>query len=278
MTEITGFGLGLRPDHYDDLRAQPHAVDWLEALTENYLVAGGKPLANLFALRSDLPVSMHGVSLNIAGHDALDWDYLRQVRELASKLEPWLISDHLCFTRHAGVSLHDLLPIAFNADSLTHVAARVAAVQDYLGRPLTIENVSSYTTWKSSDRQEWEFLVELVERTGCRLLLDVNNVYVSARNHGFAAADFIQAIPASAVQQIHLAGHTDHGDHVVDTHDAPIRSEVFGLYRLAIRCWGAKPTCIERDANIPPLADLLAELDAVRAESAAALIARAQAA
>jgi uncharacterized protein len=271
--EVNGFGLGLRTQHYPALHEGAPGLDWLEALTENYLVAGGAPLDHLVRLRERHPVCLHGVSLDIAGRDPIDFDYLDRVRELAARIEPWLISDHLCFTRQAGVSLHDLLPVAFNRATLAHVAARVHAVQDHLGRSLTLENVSSYLEWRSSDMTEWEFLVALSEETGCGLLLDVNNVYVSARNHGFAPLDYLRAIPAGAVRQIHLAGHTDHGDHVIDTHDAPVVDAVWSLYHEAIALWGAKPTAIERDAHIPPLPELLLELETARRWSAKAVAA-----
>src|SRR5512135_2672611 len=216
---IEGFGLGLRPEHYRDFAAGGPRVDWLEILTENYLVPGGKPLDFLERIRARYPIVMHGVSLSIGGTDALDEAYLRELEALAGRVQPAWISDHLCWTGIGGTNLHDLLPIPFTAEALAHVAERVARVQDRLRRALVLENVSSYVGFAGDEMAEWEFLAELVRRSGCELLLDVNNVYVNAVNHGFDAREFVDALPASAVRQIHLAGHTDNGDHLIDTHD-----------------------------------------------------------
>src|SRR5512142_1800394 len=214
---IQGFGLGLRPEHYRDFAQAPPAVDWLEILTENYLVPGGKPLDYLDRIRARYPMAMHGVSLSIAG-DSLDPEYLGQLEALARRVQPAWISDHLCWTGIGGRNLHDLLPTPFTAEALRHVADRVGRVQDRLRRPLVLENVSSYVRPGRDEMTEWEFLCALVRRSGCELLLDVNNVYVNAVNHGFDGRVFIDALPPAAVRQIHLAGHTDNGDHLVDTH------------------------------------------------------------
>jgi uncharacterized protein (UPF0276 family) len=268
---ITGFGLGLRPAHYAGLDAGAARVDWLEALTENYLVPGGKPLQVLDRLREKYPIVLHGVAMSIAGTDPLDRRYLEDLRRLALRIEPAWISDHLCWTGVGGALMHDLLPIPFTTESLAHVARRVHAVQEVLRRPLVLENVSTYVRARGDAMAEWEFLAALVHRTGCELLLDVNNVYVNAVNHGFDAAHFIHGLPPSAVRQVHLAGHSVQGSMLIDTHDAAVCAEVWKLYEEAVAVLGPVPTMIERDDDIPPLVDLLDELDIARATSRRAL-------
>jgi len=270
---IRGFGLGLRPEHYRDFAQGGPAVDWLEILTENYLVPGGKPLDYLDRIRARYPVAMHGVSLSIAG-ESLDPEYLKQLEALARRVQPAWISDHLCWTGVGGRNLHDLLPIPFTIEALHHVAGRVGRVQDRLRRPLVLENVSSYVRMAEDEMTEWEFLRELVRRSGCELLLDVNNVYVNAVNHGFDARAFIDALPPQAIRQIHLAGHTDNGDHLVDTHDSPVCEAVWELYEHAVARFGPVPTMIERDDAIPPLAELVSELDIARRRAERALRSR----
>jgi len=208
---------------------------------------------------------MHGVSLSIGSTAPLDLDYIARVRRLAERCEPEWISDHLCWTGTDGANLHDLLPLPYTAEALLHLAPRIDRVQELLGRPLVLENVSSYVSYTSSAMSEWEFLSTLTERTGCRLLLDVNNVYVSSRNHGFDAREFLDGVRIEAVQQFHVAGHLDLGTHVIDTHDAPVREEVWDLYAYALRRFGPVSTLLERDDNIPPLDELVAELDRARA-------------
>ena len=269
MTHILhGFGLGLRPQHYDALlRGDDGAVDWLEIVSENYLIDGGRPLAMLDRIAERWPLAMHGVALNIGGSDPLDRDYLRALSQLARRVRPALVSDHLCWTRHAGVQLHDLLPLPQDEDTLRHVAARVRQVQDALGTQLVLENVSSYLRFANDTLGEAEFLSALVAETGCGLLLDVNNVYVNAHNHGIDAIEYLAALPAHAVKQIHLSGHgTDAlgSGLLIDTHDAPVCDEVWALYAQARRRFGEVPTMIERDDHIPPLAELLAELAIAR--------------
>jgi uncharacterized protein (UPF0276 family) len=271
---LEGFGLGLRPQHYRDFTDAAPAVDWLEVLSENYLVPGGKPLDFLDRIRARYPMAMHGVGLSIAGTDPLDMGYLRALRRLAERIEPACVSDHLCWTGAGGARLHDLLPVPFTREALDHLTRRVDAVQDALRRELVLENVSSYFAWPGSEMTEPEFLAALVKRTGCGLLLDVNNVYVSSVNHGFDAAAYIATLPAASVRQIHLAGHTRQGDMLVDTHDAPVCEEVWSLYGNAIARLGPRPTMIERDDDIPPLAQLLCELDTARRASARAVRAR----
>lgn len=268
---IEGFGLGLRTDHYGDFVAAPQGVDWLEIISENYLVDGGKPLHFLDRIRRDYPMVMHGVSLSIGSSDVLDQCYLRQIKALAERIEPAWVSDHLCWTGTDSVNLHDLLPLPYNEAALQHLAPRVAQVQEVLGRPLVLENVSSYVRYRADEMSECEFICELVARTGCEILLDVNNVYVSSVNHGFDPHRFIDAMPAAAVRQIHLAGHEDHGTYIIDTHDHPVCAAVWDLYAHTLQRLGPVPTMIERDDNIPPLSELIDELDVARALAASTL-------
>jgi uncharacterized protein len=266
---LNGFGLGLRPPHYAALLEEPHRVDWLEIITENYLVPGGKPLDYLERIRNRFPVVMHGVSLSIGSTDPIDRDYLAEVRQLARRIEPEWISDHLCWTGVEGGNVHDLLPLPYTEEALACVVARVGEVQDLLGRQILLENVSSYLTYRASEMTEWEFLTEVARRADCAILLDINNIHVSAVNHGFDASRYLRSIPKERVRQFHLAGHSDMGDHLIDTHDHPIAAPVWALYREALAQFGAVPTMIERDDNIPPLADLIAELDVARGIAAA---------
>jgi uncharacterized protein len=259
-----GFGLGLRTQHYQEILEQLPAVDWFEALTENYLVPGGKPLYYLEQVRAHYPVVLHGVSLSIGSTDALDQRYLSRLKTLASRIEAAWISDHLCWTGLDGRNLHDLLPMPYTEEAVRHVSERILQVQDFLGRRLLIENVSSYVTYTDSRMSEWEFLSAVVERADCLMLLDVNNIYVSAFNHDFDARDYLEGIPVGRVQQIHLAGHRNHGAYIVDTHDEPVIEPVWTLYAEACRRFGFVSTMIERDDNIPPLEDLLLELDQAR--------------
>lgn len=261
-----GFGLGLRPDHYEALLGENlGSVEWLEVLTENYLVPGGKPLNYLSRLREHYPMAMHGVSLSIAGNEPLDLDYLKGVRALAQRIDARWISDHLCWTGIDGTNLHDLLPVPFTDETLRHIARRIGEVQDFLGQRILIENVSSYITYRASHMSEWEFLAALAAEADCLLLLDVNNIYVSSVNHGFDPLAFIDGVPAERVQQFHLAGHSKVDAHLIDTHDAPVIPEVWNLFTGAVRRFGAGSTMIERDANIPELPELLDELDHARA-------------
>jgi len=262
---IRGFGLGLRPQHYAGLLATRPDLDWLEILSENYLLAGGKPLYFLDRLREHYPMVMHGVSLSIGSTAPLDFTYLEKLKTLARRVQPGWISDHLCWTGVAGVNLHDLMPLPYTAEALRHVSQRIRQVQDFLGRRLLIENVSSYLTYRSSQMTEWEFLNALCEESDCELLLDVNNVYVSASNHGFSARTFIDAMPRGRVRQLHLAGHSHQGELLIDTHDSEVAEPVWELYRYTVERLGAVPTMIERDDRIPPLAQLLAELGRARA-------------
>jgi uncharacterized protein (UPF0276 family) len=269
-----GFGLGLRVDHYEAILAGRPPVDWFEVLTENYLVPGGKPLDYLMRIRERYPLAMHGVSLSIGSTAPLNREYLRQVKALAARVEPEWVSDHLCWTGVAGRNTHDLLPLPYTGEAVDHVVARVRTVQDVLERRILLENVSSYVSFRDAPLTEWEFLAEIAERADCLILLDVNNIYVSAVNHEFDPLEYLAGVPAARVQQIHLAGHEDHGDYLVDTHDHPVRSAVWELYAATVRRLGPVSTMIERDDHIPPLAELCAELDEARSVARRALAER----
>ena len=265
-----GFGLGLRPEHYSAVLDGRPAVDWFEIISENYLVDGGKPLHYLDRIRAHYPMVMHGVSLSIGGSDPLDPDYLAGLKRLAARVEPAWVSDHLCWTGIDGRNLHDLLPLPYTEEAIAHVADRVARVQDYLGRQILLENVSSYVTYTDSRVSEWEFLSAVAERADCGILLDVNNVYVSAHNHGFDPLAYLDGVPVERVRQIHLAGHSRNGPLIIDTHDHPVPDPVWELYAEAVARLGPVSTMIERDDDIPPLEVLLEELARARclAESA----------
>jgi uncharacterized protein len=266
-----GFGLGLRVDHYEAILAGEPRVDWFEALTENYLVPGGPPLHNLGRIRERFPIALHGVSLSIGSTAPLDFSYLSHVKALAARFEPEWISDHLCWTGVAGKNVHDLLPIPYTEEALKHITSRVRAVQDFLGRRIVLENVSSYVTFRDSQMTEWDFLRAVAEESDCLILLDVNNIYVSSVNHEFDPLAFLAGIPPERVQQMHLAGHENHGDYLIDTHDQPVPNPVWELYAAAVRRFGNVSTMIERDANIPPLRELERELSEARALSERAL-------
>jgi len=274
-TALHGFGLGLRTEHYRDFcsddRALARRVDWLEVVSENYMVPGGKPLHHLDRIRRDHPMAMHGVSMSIGSTDPLNAGYLRDLKALAQRIEPAWISDHLCWTGVDHHNLHDLMPMPYTEAALRHLVPRVRQVQDLLGRRLVLENVSSYVAFAADEMSEWEFIAELLQRADCELLLDVNNVHVSSVNHGFDARRFIDAMPRERVRQIHLAGHEDHGSHLIDTHDHPVCPAVWDLYGYTVQRLGHVPAMIERDDHIPPLAELVAELDQARAVEAAAL-------
>jgi len=264
MMTLTGYGLGLRTPHYEAVLNEPHAIDWLEVITENYMIPGGKPLYYLERVRERFPLVMHGVSLSIGSTDPVDFDYLAGVKALAARIEPHWISDHLCWTGIEGRNLHDLLPLPYTEEALALVVDRVGQVQEALGRQILLENVSSYLTYHASEMTEWEFLREVAERADCALLLDINNIYVSSVNHGFDALTYLKAIPIGRVRQIHLAGHSNLGGHLIDTHDHPIALPVWDLYGAAVARFGAVPAMIERDDNIPALSELVAELQIAR--------------
>jgi uncharacterized protein len=259
-----GFGLGLRPQHYEEILSGNPDIDWFEVISENYMIPGGQPLRILDQIRERYPVVMHGVSLSIASTAPLDMDYLGALKTLSKRVEPKWISDHLCWTGVHGVNLHDLLPVPYTQEALDHVVERVSRVQDVLGRRLTLENVSSYVTFGDSEMSEWEFVSEVATRADCWLLFDVNNVYVSAFNHGFSTDDFLHGVPRDRIVQFHVAGHSHEESHIIDTHDHPVCDEVWDFYRETVAHFGPVSTMIERDDNIPPLAEVVAELDIAR--------------
>ncbi len=259
-----GFGLGLRTDHIQYVLEHKPNIDWFEIISENFLVDGGKPRYHLSAIRDRYPVVMHGVSLSIGSTDPINVDYLKKLKLLANEVEPEWISDHLCWTSLNKFNSHDLLPLPYNEEAIEHVVERVKFVQDFLGRRILLENVSSYLTYNTSDIEEWDFLNEIAVRADSRILLDINNIYVSARNHHFSEATYINAIDPSYVQQFHLAGHKDCGKYIVDTHDHDICNPVWQLYRMALKRFGTVSTLIERDDNIPAFCQLETELNTAR--------------
>jgi uncharacterized protein (UPF0276 family) len=260
---VSGVGLGLRSVHYDHVLSRRPAVPWFEVISENHLGlrggSGGRPLEILDEVRRYYPVALHGVSLNIGSTDPLDQEYLHKLRALADRVEPWIVSDHLCWTGAHGRNLHDLLPLPYTVEAVAHVAARVMRVQETLGRRIALENVSSYLTFRHSEMTEWEFIAEIVRRTDCGVLLDVNNIHVSAINHGFKAADFLAGIPVDCVRQMHLAGYSEENGFLIDTHDHPVSDPVWALYAEAVRRFGPVPTLIEWDDHIPEFERLQAE-------------------
>lgn len=262
-----GYGVGLRAAHYEHVLAERPAVDWFEALTENYLDTGGRPLRVLEQVRRDHPVALHGVALSIGGTDPLDRAYLRRLRELIDRIAPAVVSDHLCWTGVDGRPLHDLLPLPYTEETLRHVAARLRQVQDALGRRIALENPSTYVAFRHSTMPEGEFLAALAAEADCGILLDVNNVHVSARNLGFDPRVYLAAIPAERVAYIHLAGFTDRGRFLFDTHDAPVHEDVWALYRHACARLGARSTLVEWDAQLPDFARLHAEAERARQEA-----------
>lgn len=255
-----GFGLGLRSDHFEHILQYRPDVDWFEVLSENYLVSGGKPRYYLEAIAEQYPVVMHGVSMSIGSTDPLDMAYLKALKKLSNDIQPKWISDHICWTSIHGINSHDLLPLPYTDETVTHVAERVAQVQDFLGRRILLENVSSYLSYKDSTMDEWTFLSRVAQEADCLILLDINNIYVSARNHDFDPLAYLEKIDPRRVQQFHLAGHSDYGDYVIDTHDHDIPTSVWTLYQAALKRFGPVSTMIERDANIPDFPELYQEL------------------
>ncbi|MGI2037069.1 MNIO family bufferin maturase [Shewanella frigidimarina] len=258
--DFLGFGLGLRTDHFEYILQHQPDIDWFEVLSENYLVAGGKPRYYLEAIAEQYPVVMHGVSMSIGSTDPLDMDYLKALKKLSNDIQPQWISDHICWTSIHGVNSHDLLPLPYTEETVNHVAQRVRQVQDVLGRRILLENVSSYLSYQDSTMDEWDFLSQVAEAADCLVLLDINNIYVSARNHHFNPLDYLKKIDPRRVQQFHLAGHSDFGDYVIDTHDHDVPPSVWTLYQAALERFGAVSTMIERDANIPEFPTLYNEL------------------
>ncbi|WP_458351903.1 MNIO family bufferin maturase [Rugamonas violacea] len=257
----------MRPGHYHEISAGPRAdsgVDWFEILSENYLVPGGKPLAMLERIRRDYPLAMHGVSMSIGTPDGPSDAYLRELKALIERVQPLWVSDHLCWTGVHGKNLHDLYPLPYTEEAVATVVRNVRRVQDYLERPLLLENVSSYLSFADDSFTEWDFVAAVAEESDSLILLDVNNVYVSSVNHGFDPNTYLRALPPRRVQQIHLAGHSVQAGCIIDTHDQPVADPVWALYADALRRFGPVATMIERDDNIPPLAELAAELRGAR--------------
>lgn len=259
-----GLGLGLRTTHYSFVLEHLPPVDWFETVSENFMghnyQIGGKPLATLEKIREHYPIVLHGVSLSLGSVDPLNQNYLNCLKKLVERIEPSLVSDHLCWTGVNGENVHDLLPLPYTGEALDHLVDRIRRVQDFLGRRILVENVSSYLTYRHSEMPEWEFLAEVAKRSDCGLLLDINNIYVSSVNHGFDPEAYLAAIPADRIGQFHLAGYTDNGNHLVDTHDQPVSEAVWALYERALRRYGIKNTLLERDDNIPEFAELQREL------------------
>ncbi len=259
-----GIGVGLRAPHFGEILSRWPKLDWFEVLSENYLDTGGRPLWVLDQVAERYPVALHGVSLSIGSTDPLDFAYLRKLKALAARTRARWVSDHLCWTGVLGRNTHDLLPLPYDEGTLRHVAGRVRAVQDFLERPIALENPSSYLAFTGSTLSEWEFLDRLAEAADCALLLDVNNVYVSAFNHGFDAEVYLDAIPAERVVQYHLAGHTHKGTHIVDTHSAPAIDAVWSLYERVCRRTGPVSTLFEWDESIPGFDEVRAEAEKAR--------------
>lgn len=259
-----GFGLGLRRSHYADFLEQEVSVDFVEVISENYMVDGGRPLRILEQVRAKHPVIIHGVSMSIGSAGGLDEGYLAKLKRLEQRIDPLWVSDHLCWTRTSAHNSHDLLPLPLTEEALQVVCENIDRAQSYLGRPMLFENPSSYLTFPEDEMAEWEFLREMTRRTGCYLLLDVNNIYVSAQNHGFSSDDYLAGLPLERVRQIHLAGHTP-GEIIIDTHDREVCDDVWALYAKAMAMIEQPvATMIERDDKIPPLPELLTELDRAR--------------
>jgi uncharacterized protein len=259
-----GFGIGLRPQHYSDVMARAGELDFVEVISENFMIEGGRPLWVLDTIRALMPVALHGVSMSIGSTEGVNPDYLKRLRILVDRVDPLFISDHLCWTGTGGVNTHDLLPLPYTAEALDVTVRNVEIAQTALGRAMLIENPSSYVTFVTDEMAESDFLAALCKRAGCGILLDVNNVYVSASNHGFEAESYLRRLPRDSVKQIHLAGHSV-GEHMlIDTHDMPICDAVWSLYTETVSFFGPVPTMIERDDNIPSFDALLAEVNTAR--------------
>ncbi len=260
-----GIGVGLRTVHYGHVLAEQPPVDWFEIISENFMDSRGRPAWILDQVAERYPVVMHGVSLSIGSTDPLDREYLKKLKALAARIRaPW-ISDHLCWTGVAGRNMHDLLPLPYTEECLRHVVRRVREVQDFLERPLALENPSSYVEFRSSSMPEWEFLARLSEDADCALLLDANNIFVSSFNHGFDPQVYVDAIPHERVVQYHLAGHTNHGTHIIDTHNGRVIDEVWRVFERSLEHSGGRSTLLEWDADIPSFEEVHAEALRARA-------------
>lgn len=266
------YGLGLRPTHYQDIINAKPVVDFFECLTEDFIHPSGDDFLWLEKIRAHYPVSLHGVSLSIGSVDPLNKHYLRDLKKLINHVQPILISDHLCWTGVHKINTHDLLPLPYTLETIDHVVSRINQVQDCLGRQMMFENVSSYVAFAESEMTEWEFIAEIAKRADCFILLDINNIFVNAFNHGFSDEKYLKHMPMDRVKQFHLAGHKQCQTHIIDTHDANITQDVWDLYAKAVDHFGDVPVVIERDSNIPPLAELMRELDFARAFAKRAVI------
>ena len=268
IAPFSGFGLGLRRTHYEDFLGGDVPVDFVEVISENYMIEGGRQMRILEEVRSQLPVIIHGVSMSIGSARGLDEDYLSKLKQLEQRIDPLWVSDHLCWTRTSAHNSHDLLPMPLTLEALQAVCDNIDHAQNTLGRAMLFENPSSYLTFPEDEMSEWEFLTEMTKRTGCYLLLDVNNIYVSSKNHGFSAEEYLAGLPLERVRQIHLAGHdpaTPERDIIIDTHDREVIEPVWELYAKALEMLPHLPAVmIERDDHIPPLPELLSELDRAR--------------
>ena len=259
-----GYGLGFRTEHYEEIYSSNPNIDWFEIISENFMVEGGRQLYHLDRIKEKYPLVMHGVSLSIGLTDPLNINYLNDLKALEKRVNPKWISDHLCWTTFGGHNTHDLMPLPYNEEKLKHVVDRIKTVQDFLGRQILLENASSYVTYKASNMTEWEFIKAITEEADCLMLLDVNNIYLSGFNHEFDPKTYIDHIPAERVWQIHLAGHENNGDFIVDTHDHPAIGDVWKLYEYTLSKIGPVSTMIERDDHIPPLQELLDKLEQAR--------------
>lgn len=263
-----GIGVGLRSPHYSYILENRPKISWFEAISENYMgldsLDGGRPIQILEKVRENYPIVLHGVSLSIGSIDEINFKYLDRLRQLIDRINPLWVSDHICWTGVNGENLHDLMPLPFTEETVEHLTEKILKAQDFLKRPLVFENVSAYLSFRHSEMTEWEFLNEIAQRTGCGLLIDVNNVYVSSVNQNFDPITYLSAIPKKSVTQIHLAGHTVSEHCLIDTHDGPVSEKVWDLYGLAIQLYGNVPTLIEWDDKIPEFSIL--EAESVRAE------------
>lgn len=259
QNEIKGCGIGLRLDHFDAIDKTRPDVPWFEVLSDNYLIEGTTQRDYLRQFRNDYPVTFHGVGLSLGSTDPLNQDYLRRLKTLKNEIQPAWISDHLCWTSAHGVVTHDLIPLPYTQSVIKHIVERILQVQDYLGERLVIENVSSYLQFKASEMSEWEFINEVTRQSDCKLLLDVNNIYVSAQNHHFDAKEYLLAMPKERVAEIHLAGYEDKGTHLLDTHSRPVTPPVWSLFERAIEHVGDVPVLIEWDNDIPSLERVIEE-------------------
>ncbi len=255
-----GFGVGLRTQHYQYILEKKPQIDWFEAISENYMLEGGRPLFFLDQIRERYPIVLHGVSLSIGSTDPLNQDYLKKLKKLIQRVNPPWVSDHLCWTGVLGHNVHDLLPLPYNEETLRHVIMRVKHVQDYLERPILLENVSSYMEFVDSPMTEWEFLARIAEEANCFILLDINNIFVSSQNHSYNPMDYIAAIPTHRVKQFHVAGHSNKKTHLLDTHDHKVKKKVWDLYQKALQRFGPTSTLLERDDKIPAFPKLMEEI------------------